>query len=102
MVIINPQESLPIRVDLMAENVNVCFINIKYDTNHLELAEGTRSEDLGRGSFSKRLSGVLKATKISRKSLWIEITLEAGDLFQVVGFNKKIKKTRNRNYEFKN
>src|SRR4030043_2082660 len=73
MVIINPQKLLPIQVSVSAENVDTCFVNIKYDINHLELMEGSELNSLGHGSFSKQLSWVLKAIKISNSCLWNEL-----------------------------
>jgi len=90
MVIINPQKLLPIQVSVSAENVDTCFVNIKYDINHLELMEGAELNSLGHGSFSKQLSWVLKAIKISNDFLWTEITAEANNLFQTAGFSIKI------------
>lgn len=90
MVIINPQEFIPIKVNVLVENIDTCFVNIKYDINHLELVEGVELNSLGSGSFLKQLSWVLKVIKISSNSLWTEIIAEANDLFQVVGFNIKV------------
>lgn len=90
MVIINPQKLLPIQVNISVENVDTCFVNIKYNINHLELMEGAELNSLGNGSFSKQLSWVLKGIKISDGSQWTEITAEANNLFQTVGFSIKI------------
>lgn len=90
MAIINLQETLPIQVNISAENVDACFVNLRYDVNHLKLIEGAELNSLGSGSFSKQLSWLLKAIKISYNNLWTEIIAEAGGLFQAVGFDIKI------------
>jgi hypothetical protein len=94
MVRINTQEFISIQTDVVAENVNNCFVNFKYDVNHLHLIEGSELISLGSGSFSKQLFWMLKAIKISHNSLWTEITAEAESIFQAVGFRIKVIKNK--------
>ena len=87
VVKINTHETISIQTNITAEMVENCFVALKYDSNYFDLVEGNELISLGSGSFSKQLSWVLKAMKISYNSLWTEITAEAGNLFQTVGFN---------------
>lgn len=40
-VVINIQESISIQTDVIAENVDNCFVNFKYDVDHFDLLEGS-------------------------------------------------------------
>ena|SRR4030067_1514402 len=93
VVKINMHETIAIQTTIISENVENCFVTFKYDSNHFDLVKGNELVSLGSGSFSKTLSWVLKAIKISYNSLWTEITAEAGNLFQAVGFNIIVLKT---------
>jgi len=87
VVKINAHETISIQTNVIAEMVENCFVTLKYDSTYFDLVKGNELISLGSGSFSKQLSWVLKAMKISYNSLWTEITAEAGNLFQAVGFN---------------
>lgn len=90
MVQVKVHDSVDIRVKIIAENINNCSVNIKYNTKHFKLTNGKVSNILDGSSFSKKLSWILKAIKISNNHLITRITAQADNLVQMSSFQTKV------------
>lgn len=86
----NPHKFIPVQVNILAKNVDKCYVTIEYDNEYFELVNGDKSTTLDSGSFSRQLAWILKVKKNSTIPLWIEVKAEATNLFQVAGFNINI------------
>lgn len=90
MVQVTVHDSIDICVEVIANNTNNCSVSIKYDTNHFKLTSGKALDVLSGSSFSKKLSWILKAIKISNNHLLTQITAQANNMVQMSSFQIKV------------
>lgn len=90
MVQLKVHDSIDICVEVITNNTNNCSVNIEYDTKHFELTNGKVLNILGGGSFSKKLSWILKAVKTSNNYLLTQITAQANNMIQMSSFQTKV------------
>lgn len=90
MVQLKVHDSIDICVEVIANNTNNCSVNIEYNTSHFKLTSGKALDVLSGSSFSKKLSWILKAIKISNNHLLIQITAQANNMVQMASFQTKV------------